>query len=110
MVLPIVILYYHIQIKQVPVDVLSYNNLLMFFPSLTNISDADIEALKIVNEGIKAYDKTNIVWIPVVEQWTDELRNKFEILRWKMPWYIVQCSSTLTAGNNFIEEEWEFQG
>lgn len=73
-------------------EVLSYNYLLLFLSNLTNISDADIVAFKIVNEGIKAYDKSNIVWLPVVKQWTDELRNKFEILRKKMPWYVVQCS------------------
>ena len=35
-------------------------------------------------------DQYKIVWIAIVEQWTDELRKKFEMLRFKMPWYVVQ--------------------
>ena len=27
------------------------------------------------------------VWIPIVEQWTHEMQNKFEMLRSTMPWY-----------------------
>ncbi|KAL6189536.1 hypothetical protein ACLB2K_040924 [Fragaria x ananassa] len=94
--------------KTVTIDVLRRKYVLLFISSL-DISDDDIAILKPVYEGIKKEDKYKIVWIPIVEQWTDELRKKFEILRTKMPWYTVQYFSPV-AGIRFIKEEWHFKG
>lgn len=81
----------------------------LLFISTLDISDDDIAILKPVYEGTKKEDKYKIVWIPIVEQWTDELRKKFELLRAKMPWYTVQYFAPV-AGIRFIKEEWHFKG
>ncbi|BBG92653.1 hypothetical protein Prudu_000452 [Prunus dulcis] len=93
--------------KTVNIDVLRRKYVLLFISTL-DISDDDISILKPVYEGTKKEDKYKIVWIPIVEQWTDELRKKFE-LRAKMPWYTVQYFAPV-AGIRFIKEEWHFKG
>jgi hypothetical protein len=93
--------------KQVSIDVLEKKNVLLFISSL-NISSDDISTLISIYIGIrKKEDKFKIVWIPIVEQWTNELRMKFEMLRSDMPWYVVQYFSPV-AGIKFIKEDWHF--
>ena len=75
--------------KQVNIDVLKKKNVL-FYISALDITIDDILILKPIYDGIIKEDQYKIVWIPIVEQWTDELRKKFEMLRFKMPWYVVQ--------------------
>lgn len=82
--------------------------MLLFISSL-DISDEDISILKPIHEFTKKDNQYKIVWIPIVEQWTDDLRKKFEILKNKMPWYTVQYSGPI-AGIKFIREEWNFKG
>ncbi|GLT81385.1 hypothetical protein SLA2020_527740 [Shorea laevis] len=65
--------------------------------------------LRPVYDSIKKDDQYKIVWIPIVDQWTDELQKKFEFLRSKMPWYVVQCFSPI-AGIRFVKEKWNFKG
>ncbi|XP_059445370.1 protein SIEVE ELEMENT OCCLUSION B-like [Corylus avellana] len=94
--------------EMVSIDVLKKKNVLLFISSL-NISNDDISILMLIYDGIREKrDQYKIVWIPIVEQWTDDLRKKFEMLRSKMPWYIVQYFSPVT-GIKFIEEEWHFE-
>jgi hypothetical protein len=93
--------------KQVSIDVLKNKNVLLFISSL-NISNDDILILIPIYIGIrKEEDKFKIVWIPIVEQWTNDMRKKFEILRSDMPWYVVQYFSPV-AGIKFMKEEWHF--
>jgi hypothetical protein len=78
-----------------------------------DISRDDISIMKSIYDGIheKGYesDTYKIVWIPIVEQWTDGLQKKFEMLQSRMPWYIVKYFSPL-AGIEFIKEEyWHFE-
>ncbi|CAN6677293.1 unnamed protein product [Malus baccata var. baccata] len=94
--------------KTVSIDVLRRKYVLLFISTL-DISDDDISIIKPVYEGTKKDDKYKIVWIPIVEQWTDDLRKKFEVLRAKMPWYTVQYFAPV-AGVRFIKEEWHFKG
>lgn len=82
---------------------------MLLFISTLDISDDDISVIKPVYEGTKKDDKYKIVWIPIVEQWTDDLRKKFEVLWVKMPWYTVQYFAPV-AGIRFIKEEWHFKG
>lgn len=82
--------------------------MLLFISSL-DISDDDISILKPIYDMIKKDNQHKIVWIPIVEHWTDDLRKKFESLRNKMPWYTVQISAPV-AGIRFIKEEWSFKG
>ena len=82
--------------------------MLLFISSL-DISDDDINVLKPIYEATKKDNQYSIVWIPIVEQWTDDLKKKFDILRVKMPWYVVQYFSPI-VGIRFIKEEWHFKG
>ncbi|XP_059445369.1 protein SIEVE ELEMENT OCCLUSION B-like [Corylus avellana] len=93
--------------EMVSVDVLEKKNVLLFISGL-NISSDDISTLISIYIGIrKKKDTFKIVWIPIVEQWTYQLRMKFEMLRSDMPWYIMQYFS-LVAGIKFIKEDWHF--
>ena len=80
----------------------------LFYISALDITIDDILILKPIYEGIRKEDKYKIVWIPIVEQWNDELQKKFEMLRSKMPWYVVQYFSPV-VGIKFIKEEWNFK-
>ncbi|KAL4643405.1 hypothetical protein ACB092_02G089600 [Castanea dentata] len=94
--------------KPVNIDVLKKKNVLLFISSL-DITEEDISILRPIHDTIKKEDQYKIVWIPIVEQWTEELQKKFEILRFKMPWYVVQYYSPI-AGIRFIKEKWHFKG
>ena len=84
-------------------------NVFLFISGL-DISDDDISILKPVYDTIvKKETSYTIVWIPIVEQWTEELKKKYEILRLKMPWYSLQLFSPI-SGIRFIKEEWQFRG
>ncbi|KAE8007874.1 hypothetical protein FH972_004435 [Carpinus fangiana] len=93
--------------EMVSIDVLKNKNVLLFISSL-NISNDDISILIPIDIGIrKEEDKFKIVWIPIMEQWTNDMRKKFEMLRSDMPWYVVQYFSPV-AGIKFMKEEWHF--
>ncbi|XP_035547857.1 protein SIEVE ELEMENT OCCLUSION B-like isoform X2 [Juglans regia] len=94
--------------KPVSIEVLKRKNVLLFISGL-DISDDDISILKPIHELISKEDQYKIVWIPIVEQWTEDLQKKFEMLRAKMPWYVVQYFSPI-AGIRFIKEKWHFKG
>ncbi|KAF5466025.1 hypothetical protein F2P56_015983 [Juglans regia] len=89
-------------------EVLKGKNVLLFISGL-DISDDDISILKPIHELIRKEDQYKIVWIPIVEQWTEDLQKKFGMLRAKMPWYVVQYFSPI-AGIRFIKEKWHFMG
>jgi hypothetical protein len=85
--------------------VLKEKNILLFISGL-NIHRNDKSDLMSIYNGIKKKgDQYKIVWIPIVEQWTNNLRRKFEMLQSKMPWYIVQYFSAVAA-IKFIEERY----
>ncbi|XP_062108826.1 protein SIEVE ELEMENT OCCLUSION B-like [Humulus lupulus] len=95
--------------RTVNIDVLRRKNVFMFFAGL-DITEEDISILKPVYDLVSKKEKSyTIVWIPIVEQWTDELKKKYEILRTKMPWYSLQLFSPL-AGIRFIKEHWQYKG
>ena len=90
------------------IETLRKKNIFLFFSTL-DITDDDIALLKPVYDTTKKEKNYTIVWVPVVEQWTDELRKKFDALRPKMPWYIVQQFTTV-VGIKYIKEVWQFKG
>lgn len=100
---PIIVWY-----KQVSIEVLKRKNVLLFISSL-DISDDDISMLKPIHDTIKKEDQYKIIWIPIVDEWTEDSKKKFEILRSKMPWYVVQYYSPI-AGIRFVKEKWNFTG
>ncbi|XP_059448323.1 protein SIEVE ELEMENT OCCLUSION B-like [Corylus avellana] len=93
--------------QRVSIEVLRKNNVLLFFSGL-DISTDDILILKSIDDGIRTKDQYKILWIPIVEKWTDELKMKFETLQSKMSWYIVQTTEPI-VGIRFIKEEWKFE-
>jgi hypothetical protein len=86
--------------------VLEKKNVLLLFSGL-DISTFEISILKPINDGIRNDDKLKIVWIPIVEQWTDDLEKKFEKLRSQVVRYSVRYSAP-AGGIRFIEKKWKF--
>ncbi|KAL5542130.1 hypothetical protein UlMin_009840 [Ulmus minor] len=95
--------------QTVTIDVLKRKHLFLFISSL-EITEEDISILKPIYEATKKEGKYNIVWVPIVEHWTEELKQKYEVLKVKMPWYVVQNFAHPIAGIKFIKEEWHFKG
>ncbi|XP_052197373.1 protein SIEVE ELEMENT OCCLUSION B-like [Diospyros lotus] len=82
--------------SQIDLEVLKEKAVIFF------ISDLDIDTWKLthlqsVHEQIKEEDYYKIVWVPFVLKWTEEMRQKFENLKSKMPWYMV-CYDSPIAG------------
>ncbi|KAE8022600.1 hypothetical protein FH972_008386 [Carpinus fangiana] len=94
--------------KPANIDVLKKKNVLLYISGL-DITEEDISILRPIYESIRKNDQYKIVWIPIVDQWTDDLQKKFEFLKSKMPWYVVQYSSPI-AGIRFVKEKWHFKG
>ncbi|PON53339.1 Sieve element occlusion [Trema orientale] len=94
--------------KTVTIDVLKKKNVLLVISGL-DITEEEISILRPIHEATKKDNQYHIVWIPIVEKWTDELEKKFEDLRTKMPWYVVHYFSPI-AGIKYIKEEWHYKG
>ncbi|KAM1552293.1 hypothetical protein ACFXTH_044439 [Malus domestica] len=86
------------------INVLEGKCVLLYISSLDNVSDQDISCLKEVYEN----DKCMIVWIPIVEDWTEGGEEQFKEWRSKMPWYAVQYFSPPAIG--YLEQLWNFKG
>ncbi|XP_057948275.1 protein SIEVE ELEMENT OCCLUSION B-like [Malania oleifera] len=93
--------------SMVKIDVLRRKNVLLFISTL-DITDEEIQLLRPVHDELKKENQYKIVWVPIVDQWMDELRKKFEMVRGKMPWYAVQHFSPI-AGVRYVKEEWHFK-
>ena len=93
--------------KQVSIEVLKKKKILLFISGV-EISIDEISILKPIYDAIRKEEQYKIVWIPIVDQWNDDTRKKFEMLKSKMPWYVVQYFSPI-AGIRFIKEEWHFK-
>ena len=65
--------------------------------SSLDITEEEISVFQTVYDSIKTSDQYEIVWIPIVEEWTVEYDNKFEDFKCKMPWYAVQHSRTIAS-------------
>ncbi|XP_059447775.1 protein SIEVE ELEMENT OCCLUSION B-like [Corylus avellana] len=92
----------------VNIDVVKGKNVLLFISGL-DISNYDISSLRSIYDSISKGDEYKIVWIPIVDQWTDELQKKFKYWVSNFPWYAVQYFS-LKASIRFIKEDWYFNG
>ncbi|MED6143718.1 hypothetical protein PIB30_008666 [Stylosanthes scabra] len=92
-------------------DEIKTKNLFLFISGLENIED-EIWSLKVIYDSIsKDKDKNDykILWVPVVENWSNEAMEKFEHLKSLMPWYVVQYFS-LIKGYKPLQEEWNYTG
>ncbi|KAI4345729.1 hypothetical protein L6164_012827 [Bauhinia variegata] len=92
----------------VDIDVLRQKSV-FFFVSTLDITEELIETLKPIHEATKTADQYRIVWVPFVEEWDDDLKKGFEILKSMMPWYALHYFGTM-KGFKFIKEEWHFNG
>ncbi|KAJ8772865.1 hypothetical protein K2173_028042 [Erythroxylum novogranatense] len=81
-------------------------NVLLFFSSV-EISKVEITNIISVYEKHKA--ACEIVWIPIVEQWTEVAVSKFNSLQALMPWYTI-CKPELlhTVVVKFVKNKWQF--
>lgn len=82
---------------------------MLLFISSPEISEDYIARLRPIHET-KENNEYKIVWIPIVEKWTEDLQRKFETLRAKMPWYTVGQADAHIAGIKYIKEDWNFNG
>ncbi|MED6143732.1 hypothetical protein PIB30_008679 [Stylosanthes scabra] len=92
-------------------DEIKTKNFFLFISGLENIED-EIWSLKAIYDSIsKDKDKNDykILWVPVVENWTNEAMEKFEHLKSLMPWYVAQYFS-LIKGYKALQEEWNYTG
>ena len=88
--------------------------MLLLISSL-DITEDELSILEqIYNESrvsnIKLQNPYEIVWIPIVDQLTDEKQRHFELLQASMTWYSVYHPSTIsTTSVKIIREEWHFR-
>lgn len=95
------------QIKRVDINDLENKNVLLFISGL-DISIDDISILNPIYDEIEKKDEYKILWIPIVDRWTVDLKNKFEKLRLMMKWYTVKYFSPI-VGIKFISKDWKYQ-
>ncbi|OIV90685.1 hypothetical protein TanjilG_23798 [Lupinus angustifolius] len=91
---------------QVSIRVVRNKEIFLFFSTL-DITESDFDQLIPIYNKIKTGDQYKILWVPIVEEWNDELRIQFESLKSKMPWYVLQHFEPI-RGIRFIKEELQF--
>ncbi|XP_035551115.1 protein SIEVE ELEMENT OCCLUSION A-like [Juglans regia] len=93
--------------KLLSIDVLKNKNVLLFISDVMDISVEEISILKPIFDGIRDKDDPyKIVWIPIVEHWTDDMQAKFDMLQSKMPWYILQGFPPTVADIQIMKNEY----
>jgi hypothetical protein len=95
-------------IKQVNIEVLKKKDVFLFISTL-DISQEDISILIPIYDHIKKTGSQHkIVWVPIVEEWNDKLKKKFDSLKSKMPWYVLHHFAPI-KGIKYIKEELHFK-
>ena len=62
--------------KQIGIDAMKTKNVLLWFSGL-DISSVEISILNSIYEEMSKEDQYKIVWIPIEEKWTDDMRTKW---------------------------------
>ncbi|KAE9619182.1 hypothetical protein Lal_00047965 [Lupinus albus] len=91
---------------QVSIEVLQKKDIFLFFSTL-DITENDFDHLIPIYNTIKTKKQYKILWVPIVEEWNDQLRIQFEFLKSKMPWYVLYNSEPI-RGIKFIKENLHF--
>ncbi|KAJ1409428.1 Sieve element occlusion, N-terminal [Sesbania bispinosa] len=92
----------------VSVEVLKKKDVFLFISTL-DITQEEISVFNpIYDYTMKLGNQYKIVWVPIVEEWNDKLKNKFESLKSKMPWYVLQHFAPI-KGIKYIKEQWHFK-
>ncbi|KAI9087463.1 hypothetical protein K1719_030603 [Acacia pycnantha] len=95
----------------VSIDVLEKKNVYLFVSTL-DITDEERSVLLKIHEAIETKNQTDqykIVWVPIVEERTDQLSQKFENLKAKMPFFVVERFRSDAAGFKYMKEKWQFE-
>lgn len=85
-------------------EVVKTTNVLLLFSGL-DISEY-VSILKPIYKEMK--NEFKIMWIPIVEPWTNDTQKKFDIQRDDMPWYVVQQFSSISS-IKYVKEQWQFK-
>ncbi|KAI9123222.1 hypothetical protein K1719_006111 [Acacia pycnantha] len=94
----------------VSIDVLEKKNVYLFVSTLDMTDEERLVLLKI-REAIETKNQTEqytILWVPIVEEWTDQLSKSFENLKAEMPFFVVEHFGSV-AGFKYMKEEWQFE-
>ncbi|KAK2455816.1 protein SIEVE ELEMENT OCCLUSION B [Trifolium repens] len=92
----------------VNIEVLKKKDVFLFISTL-DISQEDISILIPIYDHIKKTgNQHKIVWVPIVEEWNDKLRKKFDSLKSKMPWYVLHHFAPI-KGIKYIKEDLHFK-
>ena len=86
-------------------------NVLLFFTDLDVDKISEYVSIRTpIYENIpsKYKDKYEVVWIPIVDQWTNDMQKKFESLWSQMSWFVVQNFSSI-SGIKYVREQWHFK-
>lgn len=79
------------------------------FISTLEISQEDMSILIPIYDHMKKTGiQHKIVWVPIVEEWSDRLKKKFDSLKSKMPWYVLHHFAHI-KGIKYIKEELHFK-
>ncbi|CAL0299869.1 unnamed protein product [Lupinus luteus] len=90
----------------VSIRVVRNKDIFLFFSTL-DITESNFDNLIPIYNTIKTGEQYKILWVPIVEEWNDELRIQFESLNFKMFWYVLQHFEPI-RGIRFIKEELQF--
>ncbi|KAI5397977.1 hypothetical protein KIW84_063694 [Lathyrus oleraceus] len=92
----------------VNIEVLKKKDVFLFISTL-EISQEDMSILiPIYDHMKKTGSQHKIVWVPIVEEWSDRLKKKFDSLKSKMPWYVLHHFAHI-KGIKYIKEELHFK-
>ncbi|CAL0299879.1 unnamed protein product [Lupinus luteus] len=91
---------------KVGISVLEKKDVFLFFSTL-DITESDFDHLIPIYNKFKLEDQYKILWIPIVEEWNDELHIKFDNMKKNMSWYTLEHFEPI-RGIRFIREELKF--
>ncbi|KAL4287812.1 hypothetical protein HN51_055436 [Arachis hypogaea] len=85
-------------------ELIATENLFLFISGLE--IDHEITSLT----SIHGYKKGKIVWVPIVKDWTLEIRERFKNLKSTMPsWYVVEYYLPI-EGYEALQQVWNYRG
>ncbi|KAE9589757.1 putative sieve element occlusion [Lupinus albus] len=100
---------------QTGVEVFKQKHVLLFISNLESVRDEIIllnSIYKRLQENpkvVKGFNKEdfNILWVPVVDDWNDNIKNKFKELRKEIKWYVLEYFTEL-PGIGIIQEKLKY--
>ncbi|CAL0299874.1 unnamed protein product [Lupinus luteus] len=84
---------------KVGISVLEKKDVFLFFSTL-DITESDFDHLIPIYNKFKLEDQYKILWIPIVEEWNDELHIKFDNMKKNMSWYTLEHFEPIRGKDN----------